>query len=148
MSVGLHLGFSGRNGHCQETVPLDFPSLARHDGVVTFDQLGADIRRARELKGWTQDDLAEKVGVNRKTVNNWETDKTSPRNAIARLEVALEVVLRDSRANRETVSGASASAAAHVRSSMAGRERQRGGSDAVGWLAVTVDAGEVWGVGG
>lgn len=37
------------------------------------------IAGARVSKGWTQKDLADKMGVSRETVNKWETGKTEMR---------------------------------------------------------------------
>lgn len=37
------------------------------------------IRRARQLAGLTQAELAARLGVDVKTVNNWETGRTAPR---------------------------------------------------------------------
>lgn len=49
------------------------------------DQLGDRIRKARERRRWTQQELADLVGVSRETVGNWETGQTSPRNRMQRL---------------------------------------------------------------
>ena len=37
--------------------------------------IGARIRTAREEQGWTQDQLAEAVGVSRSAVAQWETGR-------------------------------------------------------------------------
>jgi transcriptional regulator with XRE-family HTH domain len=37
--------------------------------------IGARIRTAREEQGWTQDQLAETVGVSRSAVAQWETGR-------------------------------------------------------------------------
>lgn len=55
--------------------------------------LGAAIKRARERKRWTQAQLAERVGVNVKTIDNWENGRTSPRNSLGRLEQVLGIQL-------------------------------------------------------
>jgi transcriptional regulator with XRE-family HTH domain len=34
-----------------------------------------DIRAAREQRGWSQQELAERVGISRQTVINWELGK-------------------------------------------------------------------------
>jgi len=36
---------------------------------------GMFIRKKRKSKGWSQDDLAEKVGVSRNAISDWENDK-------------------------------------------------------------------------
>ena len=36
--------------------------------IRTVNELGATIRRARKLRGWTQDDLAERAGISRRTL--------------------------------------------------------------------------------
>jgi transcriptional regulator with XRE-family HTH domain len=59
--------------------------------------IGSQIRRARELRGWSQEELARRAGVNRKTVANIELGRTAKlRNATSRFEVALGVSLSPS----------------------------------------------------
>jgi len=36
--------------------------------IRTVNELGATIRRARKQRGWTQDDLAERAGISRRTL--------------------------------------------------------------------------------
>lgn len=60
-----------------------FPLIALRMGSMSG--LGDRIRAAREAKGWTQAELAQKVGVARETVGNWETGVSSPRNKTGRL---------------------------------------------------------------
>lgn len=50
---------------------------------------GEQIRLARERKGWTQNDLAQAVGVGERTIGNWERGATIPRNRAGRLEKVL-----------------------------------------------------------
>ena len=57
--------------------------------------VGTMIKRARERKRWTQRQLADAVGVNVKTVDNWEAGRTSPRNRLGALEEVLGVALYD-----------------------------------------------------
>lgn len=52
-------------------------------------ELGWRIRRARERARLTQRQLAEAVGVDRKTVGNWESGVSSPRSSLGRLETVL-----------------------------------------------------------
>lgn len=40
--------------------------------------IGKTIKKLREEKNMTQDNLAEKMNVTRQAVSNWETGKTSP----------------------------------------------------------------------
>ena len=41
------------------------------------------MRQAREAKGWTQSDLAERIGVSRKTINTIENGVFIPSTVIA-----------------------------------------------------------------
>ncbi|MGH3261368.1 MAG: helix-turn-helix domain-containing protein [Trebonia sp.] len=52
--------------------------------------LSDDIRRARELAGLTQPQLAEMIGVSESTISNWERGRT-PRNALARVRNVLNL---------------------------------------------------------
>ena len=58
-------------------------------------RIGSKISRARERLRWTQQKLADALGVDRKTVDNWENDRTYPRNSIGALEEVLGVTLAD-----------------------------------------------------
>ncbi len=40
---------------------------------------GEKIREARKKLNMSQDDLAEKIGVSRRTITSWETDRALPR---------------------------------------------------------------------
>ncbi len=62
-------------------------------GMATDPPLGTRIKRAREQKRWTQQQLAAALGVDRKTVDNWENGRTRPRSAIGALEAVLGVDL-------------------------------------------------------
>jgi putative transcriptional regulator len=55
------------------------------------ETLGTRLREAREAKGWTQAELAERIGVSRKTVNTVENGVFVPSTVIAlKLAAALE----------------------------------------------------------
>lgn len=56
-------------------------------------RLGDEIRQAREALGLTQAQLAERVGVARETVGNWETGTSTPRNKLGRLREVLSAPL-------------------------------------------------------
>lgn len=62
---------------------------------MAADHIGTRIKRARERLRWTQRNLADAVGVNVKSVDNWENGRTSPRSAIGALEDVLGVSLSD-----------------------------------------------------
>jgi len=47
--------------------------------------LGEQIKAARERAHLTQQQLADILGVDRKTVDNWENRRTSPRNRMGAL---------------------------------------------------------------
>jgi transcriptional regulator with XRE-family HTH domain len=56
------------------------------DGMAAVTgSLGRAIRGARERRHLTQQQLADIVGVDRKTVDNWENERTTPRNRMAAL---------------------------------------------------------------
>jgi DNA-binding XRE family transcriptional regulator len=57
---------------------------------VTFPGLGVRIKQARGRKHLTQRQLAALVEVDRKTIDNWENERTQPSvSSIAALEVHL-----------------------------------------------------------
>ena len=47
------------------------------------ERLGNDLRAAREAAGWTQAQLAERVGVSRKTINTVENGVFVPSTLLA-----------------------------------------------------------------
>lgn len=47
------------------------------------EELANRLRQAREAKGWTQSDLAERIGVSRKTINTIENGVFIPSTVIA-----------------------------------------------------------------
>jgi transcriptional regulator with XRE-family HTH domain len=51
--------------------------------------LGSAIKRARERLRLSQKELAARIGVNVKTVDNWENGRTSPRSSLGALEEVL-----------------------------------------------------------
>lgn len=61
--------------------------------MATESPLGTRIKRARERKRWTQQQLAGRLEVDRKTIDNWENDRTYPRSSIGALEDVLGVSL-------------------------------------------------------
>lgn len=63
--------------------------------MATDPHIGTSIKRARERKRWSQRQLADVLGVDRKTIDNWENGRTSPRSSIGAIEEALDVNLTD-----------------------------------------------------
>lgn len=68
---------------------LYFPWISWNHLGMEGHELGWRIRRARERARLTQRQLGEAVGVDRKTVGNWETGMSSPRSSLGRLEAVL-----------------------------------------------------------
>jgi len=57
-------------------------------------KLANKIRQCRDIKGWTQEQLARNLGVSLNTVQRWESGKTRPSPlAIEKLQEILEDVL-------------------------------------------------------
>jgi len=61
--------------------------------MAAADSMGTRIKRARERLRWTQQQLADAIGVDRKSIDNWENDRTYPRSSIGALEELLGVSL-------------------------------------------------------
>ncbi len=56
--------------------------------------LGERIARARQAKGLTQKQLAQRLGIKRTTLHNWETERSAPRaNRVNQLAGVLDVPL-------------------------------------------------------
>lgn len=55
--------------------------------------LGITIRRARERKRMTQEELAEKLGVTRSTVARWEGGDHFPLRNAGAIEEVLEIII-------------------------------------------------------
>ncbi len=43
-----------------------------------FGNLALELKYLREMKGWSQDKLAYKVGVSQSTVQRWEKNQVTP----------------------------------------------------------------------
>lgn len=68
--------------------------MARDTDRVLLRRLGQRVASARADRGFTQEALAEAVGVEPVTVSRWETgDRAMSLSALARVSVALEVPL-------------------------------------------------------
>ena len=62
--------------------------------ICSMTQLAKKIRQCRDIKGWTQEQLARNLGVSLNTVQRWESGKTRPSPlAIEKLQEILEDVL-------------------------------------------------------
>ena len=62
-------------------------------GMPPNPSVGTAIKRARERKRWTQRQLADALGVDIKSVDNWEHSRTRPRSSIGAIEEVLDVSL-------------------------------------------------------
>lgn len=66
----------------------------QHLPLVSLDHaLGQRIRSAREARGWSQEQLAEALGVAKRTIGNWERGRP-PKQHIGALENLLGLQLR------------------------------------------------------
>jgi transcriptional regulator with XRE-family HTH domain len=61
--------------------------------MATEVRIGTTIRRARERKRMSQEELGAALGVSRSAVNAWENDRAYPRNSIGALEEILDISL-------------------------------------------------------
>ena len=43
-----------------------------------LENIAEELKKLRQQQGWSQEDLARKIGVSFATVNRWETGKTKP----------------------------------------------------------------------
>jgi ribosome-binding protein aMBF1 (putative translation factor) len=89
--VGAGGGGAGGGGRRGPIIPEDGTEMKRK--VITV-ALKTAIMKARVAKQWKQQDLASKLGVPVKTVNEYESGKAIPSNAfIRKMELALGVKL-------------------------------------------------------
>ena len=71
--------------------------------------IGKNIKKKRNEKGITQDQLAEKLHVTRQTVSSWEMGRTEPDvDTLTRLAEALKVSVEDLIYDQSTGKGADA----------------------------------------
>lgn len=63
--------------------------------MAVFVSLGAQIRRRRKARGWSQDHLAARAGVDRTTASRWERDLSEPSPASIRTLLRLGILDRD-----------------------------------------------------
>ncbi len=61
--------------------------------MLSPPELGIRIRRARERRRWTQQQLADALGVAVRAVGSWERGEAAPRNATGAIEELLGVDL-------------------------------------------------------
>ena len=58
--------------------------------------IGENIREIRKLKGMTQKELGNKLGISQSAINQFENNKTAPKlQTIEKLAIALEVSMYD-----------------------------------------------------
>ena len=63
-------------------------------GMATEPRIGTIIRRARLRKRWTKQQLADATDVSLRTIYDWETGRSYPRNPVA-VEEVLGITLPD-----------------------------------------------------
>lgn len=68
--------------------------------------LGDRIRRLREQRRWSQQQLADALRVSTKTVSNWERGRNDPRNSLGAIEQLFGVDLSAEPAVAEPVEAA------------------------------------------
>jgi transcriptional regulator with XRE-family HTH domain len=68
--AATHVSGLIQNGYASGVAQPDTPDI---DPRLAFARV---VREAREQRDWTQDELAEKAGVTRPTIQRWETAKT------------------------------------------------------------------------
>lgn len=72
--------------------------------------ISENIKRFRSAKDWTQEQLADKVGVTRSTVTQWETGWSQPRmGAVEKLAAAFSVSVSDMVAETDAANASSSS---------------------------------------
>jgi transcriptional regulator with XRE-family HTH domain len=71
---------------------------------VAVEWTPKEIKNRRLAKGWDQDQLAAELGVSRRAITNWETNKAEPRGENRR---RLDAVLGDAPQPDVTLQGAS-----------------------------------------
>ena len=61
------------------------------EAMSTFENIAEELRQLRQQQGWSQEDLARKIGVSFATVNRWENGKTKPsRLAVEKIQVVVK----------------------------------------------------------
>lgn len=99
-----------------------------------------ELPRARKARGWSQEDLAARVGVSRQAVSKWEMGDAAPDlQKLVALADALDMSL-DTLCGREPP----APAAADTADPPAVLRAARGGKARRAWLAVCMAAGGMW----
>jgi ribosome-binding protein aMBF1 (putative translation factor) len=77
---------------------IHYDTAEKKEGSV--EQLGAVIKRVRHERRWSQKELAERLGLARPTITNWELGNHQPRRICLRaLEQVLEMNLMDNSGN-------------------------------------------------
>lgn len=68
-----------------------WPEVALASGPMAPAEVptGQEIRRAREARRWTQEELARELGVGTRSIGRWERGEAVPRSAIGALQQVL-----------------------------------------------------------
>jgi transcriptional regulator with XRE-family HTH domain len=79
---------------------------SQYDPVETDNSMSGRIKEARQARGWSQQELAERVSVSQPTIVHWEQGTHTPRHlALARLADALGVSRHWLQSDKESPSG-------------------------------------------
>ena len=59
--------------------------------MTLLKNIAEELKKLRQQQGWSQEDLARKIGVSFATVNRWENSKTKPsRLAVEKIQVVVK----------------------------------------------------------
>ena len=76
------------------------PARPRPRREIGEHELARLIHTARRARGWTQDELGRRVGVDRNVISTWERGHRPGRHALARLVTVLDLDLAAPQAGR------------------------------------------------
>ena len=77
------------------------PARPRPRAEIGEHELARLIHTARRARGWTQDELGRRVGVDRAAVSTWEHGHRPGRHALARLVTVLDLDLTAPQTGRD-----------------------------------------------
>ena len=70
--------------------------VSKEDNNYIYYWVSKNIKKQRKNKGWTQKQLAEKMGIKQQQLSRWEKDKIEPAvSSIVAIAKALDVDFND-----------------------------------------------------